>query len=60
MPSASFSRWLDAQAALRAEIDAAVAEAEAGVFVSAEAIHAWMETWETEREAPPPEPDTRP
>jgi predicted transcriptional regulator len=50
-------RWLDAQAALRVEIDAAVAEADAGVFVSAEAMHAWMETWESE--TPPPEPDLR-
>jgi predicted transcriptional regulator len=51
-------RWLDAQAALRAEIDAAVAEADAGVFVSAEAMHAWMETWDSE--TTPPEPDIRP
>ena len=40
------ARGLDAQTALRAEIDAAVADADAGVFVSAEAMHAWMETWE--------------
>jgi predicted transcriptional regulator len=59
MPPAPFALRPDAQAALRAEIDAAVAEADAGVFVSAEAMHAWMETWETEREAPP-EPDIRP
>jgi predicted transcriptional regulator len=51
-------RWLDAQAALRSEIDSAVAEAEAGLFVSAEAMHAWMETWDS-AEAPPPEPDLR-
>jgi predicted transcriptional regulator len=47
------------QAALQAEIDAAVAEADAGVFVSAEAMHAWMGTWGTE-ESLPPEPDIRP
>lgn len=54
-------RWLDAEAALRAEIDAALAEAEAeaGAFVSAEAAGDWMETWGTEGEAPPPAPDVR-
>ena len=56
----AIARWLDAQAALRAEIDAAAAEAEAGVFISSEAMHAWMETWDTPREAPPPAPDIRP
>ena len=55
----AIARWLEAQAALRAEIDAAVAEADAGVFVSSEAVHAWMEDWGTEREAPPPAPDVR-
>ena len=53
----AIARWLDAEAALRAEIDAALAEAETGGFVSAEAVGAWMETWGTEREAPPPAPD---
>ena len=53
-------RYLDAQEALRREIDAAVAEADAGSFVSAEAVHAWMETWGTDRETPPPEPDVFP
>ena len=56
----AITRWLDAQAALRAEIDAALAEAEAGVFISSEAMHAWMETWDTPEETPPPEPDIRP
>lgn len=56
----AISRYLDAQEALRREIDAAVAEAEAGTFVSAEAVHAWMETWGTDAEAPPPPPDIGP
>jgi predicted transcriptional regulator len=55
----AIARWLEAQEALRHEIDAAVAEAEAGAFVSAEAVHAWMERWGTEPEAPPPAPDIR-
>ena len=53
----AITRWLDAEAALRAEIDAALAEAEAGAFVSAEAVADWMETWGSEREGPPPAPD---
>lgn len=53
-------RYLDTQEALRREIDAAVAEAEAGIFHSGEAVHAWMESWGTEREAPLPAPDVGP
>jgi predicted transcriptional regulator len=53
-------RYLDAQEALHREIDAAVAEADEGVFVSAEAVAAWMRTWGTAAEAPPPEPDILP
>jgi predicted transcriptional regulator len=53
-------RYLDAQDALRREIDAAVAEAEEGVFISVEAIGAWMRTWGSADEAPPPEPDVLP
>jgi predicted transcriptional regulator len=53
----AIGRWLDAEAALRAEIDAALAEAEAGAFVSSEAVGEWMETWGTDREAPPPATD---
>jgi predicted transcriptional regulator len=36
----AITRWLDAVATLRSEIDAAVAEAEAGAFVSSEAVAA--------------------
>jgi predicted transcriptional regulator len=53
----AIERYLDAQEALRREIDAAVAEADQGRFVSAGAIHAWMATWDAAGEAPPPEPD---
>ncbi|MFO1208742.1 MAG: hypothetical protein U1E40_05910 [Amaricoccus sp.] len=56
----AIARYLDAQEALRQEIDAAVGEAEAGVFISAEAMHGWMETWDTDHEGPPPEPDILP
>ena len=36
--------FLQAQAARRAEIEAAVREAEAGSFVSAEAVDRWMDS----------------
>jgi predicted transcriptional regulator len=52
--------WLDAQDALRRQIDAAVEEADQGVFVSSEAVGAWMDSWGSEHEASLPEPDIRP
>ena len=52
--------WLDAQDALRRQIDAAVEEADQGVFVSSEAVGAWMDSWNTEHETPLPEADIRP
>ena len=52
--------WLDAQDALRRQIDEAVEEADRGVFVSSEAMGAWMDSWGTEHEAPVPEPDIHP
>lgn len=42
------------------ELDKAFAEAEKGVFISGEAIHNWMESWGTDHELPPPEPDIFP
>lgn len=35
-----------------------IAEADKGVFISGEAMHRWMESWDTENELSPPEPDT--
>lgn len=49
--------WLNAQDALRRQIDAAVEEADRGVFISSEAVGAWMDSWDTERESPMPKPD---
>jgi predicted transcriptional regulator len=34
-----------------------IAEADKGVFISSEAMHRWVESWGTENELPPPEPD---
>ena len=52
--------WLDAQDSLRRQVDAAVDEANEGVFVSSEAVGAWMDSWDTEHEAPLPEADISP
>lgn len=58
--SRAIRSWLDAQDELRRQIDEAVDEADRGVFVSSEAVGAWMESWGTDRETPMPEPDIRP
>jgi len=34
-----------------------LAEADKGVFISGEAMHRWIESWGTDNELPPPEPD---
>jgi predicted transcriptional regulator len=49
--------FLEARADRRRALEEAVAEADKGVFISEEAMHAWMESWDTENELPPPEPD---
>ena len=38
----------------------AMAEADNGVFVSEEAVHKWMDSWDTDNELPFPEPDVFP
>lgn len=35
----------------------AMAEADKGVFVSEEAVHKWMDSWDSDNELPFPEPD---
>jgi predicted transcriptional regulator len=52
--------YLDAQQALRDQIDAAAAEADRGVFVSSAAVNAWLDGWRTDRQTPPPAPDILP
>jgi predicted transcriptional regulator len=46
-------RRLELEARLIAE---ARAEAAAGLTISLEAIWAWVDSWDTENELPPPEP----
>lgn len=45
---------LEAKAAKRAAIDAAVNNAEQGKFISADAMNAWIDSWDTEDELPAP------
>lgn len=48
---------LEAKAAKRAAIDAALAEADQGTFISAEAMNAWIDTWDSDNELPTPKAD---
>ena len=44
----------------RAAIRAAIAEADEGAFISQEAMDAWVSSWGTDSELPPPKPDIFP
>ncbi|MGN6584177.1 MAG: CopG family ribbon-helix-helix protein [Rhizobiaceae bacterium] len=37
-----------------------IAEADKGIFISEEAMNRWVESWGTDNELPPPEPDIFP
>ena len=52
--------FLNTREARRREIEAAVVEADKGVFISQEAMARWMDSWDTEHELPAPEPDIFP
>ena len=47
----------DTTEAKRDLIQKAVEAADKGVFVSQEAVHSWMESWDTGHELPMPAPD---
>jgi predicted transcriptional regulator len=51
---------LEAKVAKRAALEAALDEAERGVFLSADAMTAWRETWGGAEEGPPPKVDVGP
>jgi predicted transcriptional regulator len=51
---------IEARQAKRAALDAAVAEADQGHFISEAAMMAWVDSWDTDHEMPPPEPDIHP
>ena len=52
--------YLDAKAYKRECLREAVAEADKGVFISEEAMDAWINSWGTENELPMPRPDVFP
>lgn len=56
----AIERYLASQDAFRRMVEEAVEEAKAGVFISSEAMNAWVDSWGTETELPPPEPDIFP
>jgi predicted transcriptional regulator len=41
-------------------IDEAIKEADEGIFISGEAVDAWLASWGTDQELPVPEPDIFP
>ncbi|MGB0695444.1 MAG: CopG family ribbon-helix-helix protein [Rhodospirillaceae bacterium] len=47
--------FVDSKAAKRAAIDAALAEAERGEFITQEAMNRWIDSWGTEEELPMPD-----
>lgn len=49
--------YLEIQESEREILRQRIAEAEKGVFISGEAMHRWIESWGTENELAPPEPD---
>ena len=49
--------YLEVQGSEREILKQRTAEADRGVFISGEAMHRWIESWGTENELPPPEPD---
>lgn len=51
---------LEAKAAKRAVLEEALAEAERGAFISAEAMNAWIESWDEAEEKLPPKADVGP
>ena len=56
----ALENYLDGKDYERKIADEAFAEAEKGVFISGEKVFAWMESWETDKELPFPEPDIFP
>lgn len=49
--------YLDGMAFERDILRQRIAEADKGVFISEEAMLRWMDSWGTDEEIPPPEPD---
>ncbi len=56
-PHRDYASFLRSSEAERRVLKERIAEADKGVFISAEAMDRWIESWGTENELPPPEPD---
>jgi predicted transcriptional regulator len=56
----AIKEWLDRREAVRKELQTALIEADAGVWISSEAVDRWMERWAEGIEEPFPEPDVFP
>jgi predicted transcriptional regulator len=52
--------YVERKKQFRAMVAELEVEADKGIFVSGEAIDAWVESWDTEDELPPPGPDIFP
>ena len=57
LANTAIETFLAARAAKRSQIEAALADAEKGEFISGEPLDRWIDSWETEAELPPPESD---
>ena len=53
----AIASYLEVNGAERELLKRRVDEADRGVFVSSDAMHRWMASWDTGQELPPPEPD---
>ena len=53
----AIASYLEIRGAERELLKQRVAEADKGVFISGEAMHRWLESWDTADELSPPEPD---
>ena len=51
---------VEARAAKRAAIEAALAEADEGQFISEDAMMAWVDSWDRDEERPEPKAETDP
>ena len=57
LASKAIKLMLDQQEEKRLAVKKAILEADKGVFVSQEAVHGWMDSWDTENELPKPKAD---
>ena len=53
----AIDEYIDRKIHVRRLLREAAAEAERGVFISGEAVEAWMESWDGDNELPEPQPD---